>query len=176
MKIMQKKILNSQKLKNHSMLKKIKQFLSALFFIIGIIFIFWPDPNTKGSIFIPRSFQHFILGGLCVIISGLLLLNTQATLDTIVLSSSLKRNRALLRLAKEAVRSETIERELNHLISELNKGNFEAGLGHPGHIAGTNVFYLRGRNGGRLYYHHVGENHYEIVAKSSKGTNQNQVI
>jgi hypothetical protein len=94
----------------------------------------------------------------------------------ITLSSSIKDNPSLLRLTEDAVNDQAIERELNNLIKQLSRGNFEAGLGRPGHISGTSVFYLRGRNGGRLYYRKTGENQYQIVAKSAKGRNQDQVI
>ena len=82
----------------------------------------------------------------------------------------------MLRLTQEATRNQDVQRELDHLEREMQKGNFEAGLGHPGHIEGTDIYYLRGRNGGRLYYHKVGKFYYEIVGKSGKGINQQQVI
>ena len=82
----------------------------------------------------------------------------------------------MLRLTENAVKDEAVEREMNHLIKELSKGNFEAGLGHPGHVENTGVYYLRGRNGARLYYQKEGEKKYKIVAKSAKGRNQEQVI
>lgn len=88
----------------------------------------------------------------------------------------IKKNQSILRLTEDAIQNQAVERELNHLIKELSKGNFEAGLGYPGHVEGTDVYYLRGDHGARLYYHKIGESSYEIVAKSTKGRNQNQVI
>ena len=96
--------------------------------------------------------------------------------EKIVLTSAIKKQPSLLRLTRNAVQDQNVEREINHLIKEFVKGNFEAGLGRPGPIQGTDISYLRGRKGGRLYYHKVDENRYEIVCKSAKGRNEDQVI
>lgn len=93
----------------------------------------------------------------------------------IPLSSGIKRDSGLVRLAEQATVDQGIKRELDHLFYELSRNNLKAGLGDPGHLEGTDVFYLRGRNGGRLYYHQLG-NGYEILAKSGKGNNQDSVI
>lgn len=111
-----------------------------------------------------------------LVLSSIILLAHEQDLEKITLSSSIKKHQPLLRLTQDAVRNQTVERELNHLIKELSKENLEAGLGSPGHIDETDIYYLRGRRGGRLYYHKIGEHNYEIVAKSAKGRNQNQVI
>lgn len=98
----------------------------------------------------------------------------------IKLRSAINKNKGLLRLAKVATSNESVQEEIDHLIYELNKGNLEAGIGKPGHINGTDIFYLRGDAGARLYYHKVGESKeymlFEIVGKSKKGRNQDQVI
>jgi len=97
----------------------------------------------------------------------------------IVLSSSVKKDNTLLRLAREATKNQTVQRELNHLILELSKGNFEAGLG-PGHIKKTDVYYSRGDHGARLFYRKIGEDenniYIDIVGYSAKGRNEDKVI
>lgn len=130
---------------------------------------------------VPGSSISTFLGAFLVV-CGIMILATskqldasQSSLDKIVLSSAIKNDKVILRLVKDAVRNEDVQRGLNHLIAELGKGNYEAGLGNPGHIDGTDIFYLRGRNGERLFYHQIGENKYELVGKASK-SNEQQVI
>ena len=78
-------------------------------------------------------------------------------------------------LAEEATNDQKIQRGIDHLAYELAKGNLEVGLGKPGHIEDTNIFYLRARNGARLYYRQTADG-YEIVGKSKKGKNQEKTI
>ncbi|MDI6738405.1 MAG: hypothetical protein QME12_07900 [Nanoarchaeota archaeon] len=92
----------------------------------------------------------------------------------VVLTSAIKKDDRILNLTREAVRNQDVEKGLNHLLHELAKGNFQAGIG-PGHIRGTNVNYMRERKSGRLYFRQIGPEHYEIVAKSGKA-NQDKVI
>ncbi len=75
--------------------------------------------------------------------------------QSIILTSSIDRDRGLVRLTEDAASDQTIQRDLNKLANELMKGNFEAGLGAPGHVTGTDIFYLRSRNGARLYYRQI---------------------
>lgn len=164
------------------MLKKktIRLTISAVTFVMGIFLLINSQSNITGA-FIgasasTNSVLSSLLGFLFVISSVVLLATAHSELEKITLSSAIKKSPPLLRLTQDAVRNQTVERELNHLVKELSKGNFEAGLGYPGRISGTDVFYLRGRNGARLYYHKIGEESYEIVAKSTKGRNQDQVI
>lgn len=96
-------------------------------------------------------------------------------MEKLILTTALESHPRLLRLAEEARKNERVKRELDHLKKELGKGNLEAGLGHPGHIHGTPVSYLRGRNGGRLYFRRT-QHGYEIVGESGKERNQDQVI
>ena len=90
-------------------------------------------------------------------------------------TSQIKKNSSLKNLAEDASQNESVQRELDHLVLELSKGNLHAGLGRPGHLEGTDIYYLRGRNGGRLYYHKTKDG-YDILAKSGKGSNQEKVI
>lgn len=163
------------------MLKKqiIKLMISAILFIFGI-FLINSQANITGAFMgvstSVNSIFSLFLGVLFIVLSIILFATTHSKLEKIILSSAIKKSPALLRLTQDAVRNQTVQRELDHLVKELSKGNFEAGLGYPGHITGTDIYYLRGRNGARLYYHKINEHSYEIVAKSAKGRNQDQVI
>jgi len=156
------------------------RILSIISLIFGVFFLINSKSNITGAVIgviaATNSFFSLFLGILFIISSVTLFLTAHSKLEKITLSSAIKKSPSLLRLTQDAVRNQTVERELNNLIKELSKGNFEAGLGHPGHIKKTNVYYLRGDNGARLYYRRIGENSYEIVAKSTKGRNQDRVI
>ena len=155
-----------------------KKIIGLTLFLIGFVLVV--DSNITGAVIsinlVGSSWS--LVGLIFVLIGGLVFAMNNSDkngLEKITLSSAIKKNKSLLRLTKAAVRDQSIEKDLNHLIKELSKGNFESGKGHPGHIKGTDIFYLRGQEGGRLYYHKIGKNNYEIVAKSSKGRNQKQV-
>lgn len=160
--------------------KTIKLTIRAVTFLIGIFLLINFQSNITGAVIgvsaSTNSILNSFLGVLFIASSMILFAATHSELEKITLSSAIKKSPPLLRLTQDAVRNQTVERELNHLVKELSKGNFEAGLGHPDHIGGTGVFYLRGDRGARLYYHKIEENSYEIVAKSAKGRNQDQVI
>ena len=158
---------------------KKRKVLGLSLIVAGLIFFFLkPIGNMTGFVIannlvsVGGIWLYFL--GLSMMISGLVLIQN-SSLDGIVLSSSIKNN-GMLRLTKDAVKDTQVERDVNHLIKELSKGNFEAGLGKPGHVEDTDIFYLRARNGGRLYYRRTGENAYDIVGKSAKGYNQDAVI
>lgn len=91
------------------------------------------------------------------------------------LTSQIKRDSGLVKIAKEAMENRIIQQEMTHLTEELAKGHLEAGLGRLGHVDGTDISYLRGRNGARLFFHRVGSG-YEIVGKSSHDKSEDQVI
>ncbi len=148
-------------------------------FITGTIFLINAELNITGAFLGFKNMTillSFLLGIMFLFLSIVIFSTASLALEGRVISSSIKSHPSILKLTQEAVKSPIIEREMNHLIEELYKGNFEAGLGHPGHIEGTKIHYLRGRNGARLYYRRRGEDNYEVVAKSAKGRNQEQVI
>ncbi len=91
----------------------------------------------------------------------------------IVLTSSISKDNSLVRLAEDAAVDQSVQRGLDHLTGEISKGNF---VGRVRHLEGTDVFYLGHDSGARVYYRQIGPNQYEIVAKSAKGRNQDQVI
>jgi len=159
--------------------KRRRKVLSLIMFIAGAIFLINAELNITGAFLGFKNMTvllSFLIGIMFLFLSIVIFSTASLALEGKVISSSIKSHPSILRLTQEAVKSPIIEREMNHLIEELYKGNFEAGLGHPGHIEGTKIHYLRGRNGARLYYKKRGEEDYEIVAKSAKGRNQEQVI
>jgi len=161
------------------MKKRGRKILSLIMFIAGTIFLINAELNLTGAFLGFKNMAvlaSFFIGIMLLFLAIVIFSTASLTLEARTISSSIKSHPSILRLTQEAVRSPVIEREMNHLIEELYKGNFEAGLGHPGHIEGTSIFYLRGRNGARLYYRRRGENNYEVVGKSAKGRNQEQVI
>ena len=158
----------------------IRIVLSAVMLFLGFFLLINSQSNITGAFTglssKSTSLMSMFAGIIFVVSSFFMFTTTHYDLEKITLSSAIKKHQPLLRLTEEAVNNQTVERELNHLTKELSKGNFEAGLGHPGHIEGTNISYSRGRNGARLYYHKISGDNYEIVAKSAKGKNQDQVI
>jgi hypothetical protein len=155
------------------------EFAGILIFVIGLLFLINSRINMTGAVLGSHLtlLPSFFIGMVLIIMAIIVFSSAALALENrVALSSSIKQHPPLMRLEKDAVNDQDVEREMNHLIDELSRGNFESGLGHPGHVEGTNIFYLRGRNGARLYYHRTGKDSYEVVGKSAKGRNQDQVI
>jgi hypothetical protein len=91
------------------------------------------------------------------------------------ITSSIKNDAALVRAAEKAANNETVQRGLDALTAQLEKGNLNAGLGTKAIQGTSGIIELRGAGGARLYIRQVGANAYDIVAKSSKA-NQRVVI
>lgn len=123
----------------------------------------------------PSSFLLMLLGTLIALLGMLVLTRKPALEHKVMLTSAIKKDEPLLRLTREAVRDQYVAKDINHLTQELAKGHLQAGIGLR-HIDETDVKYLRSRRGGRLYFREVGPEHYEIVAKSAKGPNQDRVM
>jgi hypothetical protein len=159
--------------------KRGRKILSLIMFIVGTILLINAELNITGAFLGFKNVTtllSFFVGIMLLFLAIVVFSTASLSLESRTISSSIKQCPSILRLTQEAVKDQFVEREMNHLIEELYKGNFEAGLGHPGHIEGTKIHYLRGRNGARLYYKRKGENDYEVVGKSAKGRNQEQVI
>ena len=71
-----------------------------------------------------------------------------------------------LRRAAENL-GEAMQREADDLIEHYLRGNTNPGIGTK-HLAGD-IFYLRGRNGARVFYRENAEGYMEILAKTDKG-------
>jgi hypothetical protein len=170
---------------------EIAKIFGLLVFLIGVIFSLNSSMSFTGGFIGSGALIHslsFFLG-IAFLILGIIIFSTsslyhqntapsleqRAISKPYLISSSIKAHPSLLRLTEDTVEDPVIEREMNHLIEELSKGNIQAGLGHPGHIQGTKINYLRGRNGARLLFQQKGKDKYEIVAKASK-KNEQQVI
>ncbi len=160
--------------------KRGMRVLSFIMFIIGTLFLINAQLDITGAFLGFKSLNvliSFFIGIMLLFLAVVIFSTATLTLEkAVALKSSIHKYPSILRLTQEAAKNQDVQRDLDHLEEELQKGNFEAGLGHPGHIEGTSIFYLRGRNGGRVYYRKAGESDYEIVGKSAKGRNQEQVI
>lgn len=86
--------------------------------------------------------------------------------------SRLKEVPALARHAEKAGKNQAVQRDLDHLVEELAKGNKNPGI-HNKHLF-DGIQEARGRNGGRIYFRMTDKGP-EILGKSSK-ENQEQVI
>ena len=84
--------------------------------------------------------------------------------------SSIKKSNALVKEANKL--SGRAQDEINDLVSSFIKGNNNPGLGSK-HLAG-NIYYLRGRNGGRVFYRMV-DGTMDILGKATK-SNEQKVI
>lgn len=89
-----------------------------------------------------------------------------------VVRSSIKKDRTLVRLAEEASKSDRAQRGFDHLLHEFGKGHAPARIRH---LEGTDVFYV-GNDEARVYYRLIKGGGYDVVAKSRKGDNQDQVM
>jgi len=157
--------------------KRLMRIVGISIFAFGILNFINYDLSMTGAVLgtsTKVSARFFI--SLAISILGLAIFSTANLQNRIAeIHSSIKEHPPLLRLTQQAVKNQDVEREMNHLIKELTLGNMQAGLGAPGHIEGTTIHYLRGRNGARLFYIQNGINEYTIVAKASKA-NEPQVI
>lgn len=79
----------------------------------------------------------------------------------------------LTKAAEQAGKNEAVQRDLGNLFEQLSQGNMNPGIGSKA-LAGTDVTYARGANGGRLFFRNVNDG-IQIVGKSDKG-NESKVI
>ncbi len=150
-----------------------KYFLhfSFLAVLLGVFSILSPEANTSGQVISTSPSGTFSGLALLGLVAFTLILVNQYTVrvgEAYRLTNAVSRFPDLKRYARKAGQSEEMNRQFSHLARELKKGNTEAGLGKPGHVKGTDVFYLRADNGARLFYHMVGESTFEIVAEADK--------
>jgi hypothetical protein len=101
--------------------------------------------------------------------------NLVETPKEISIRSNIGKSKLLQLLAIQATENETVQRDMDRLVKQLSIGHLQGGIGKKC-ITGKNINYLRSYGGARLYFRRIGTNSYEIIGKSSKGTNQNQVI
>ncbi|WAL95985.1 pre-toxin TG domain-containing protein [Streptomyces sp. Je 1-369] len=90
-----------------------------------------------------------------------------------IITSAVGKDSQLSKAAQQAGKNQAVQRDLDGLFEQLSRGNMNPGLGSKA-LAGTDITYARGRNGGRLFFRNV-EGGIEIVGKSDKG-NESKVI
>tara|TARA_Y100000310_G_C20683871_1_gene817722 strand:- start:1701 stop:2186 length:486 start_codon:yes stop_codon:yes gene_type:complete len=151
-------------------MEKVVRGLGLFFMILGVALLFNSFPGLTGYV-VFTGFSERVSGiaGFVLLALGIFVLVILKS--GIRLESAIHNDEGLVRLAKESTRNEAVKKEMNHLQEELGKGNFQAGIGKPGHVDGTSIFYLRGYNGARLFYRQIREG-YEIVGKSDKRTEE----
>ena len=88
-----------------------------------------------------------------------------------IIRSRVKENKPLLKIARGMERDTS--RDINQLMLRFNNRNDNPGIGT--HQTFNDIYELRARNGGRVYYRRIDEDSYEILAYSEKHT-QDRVI
>lgn len=161
---------------------KYNNIFGLLLIIIGFFAIINSEFVLTGAfISINETTDLLSIAGFIAVFLGVLLFitsndnkddgNLEKKIKKIKLTSHI-RDSGLVGYAKKATKDQYVQVEMNHLIQELIKGNYDAGKGEVGHIANTDIHYMRGENGARLFYRKVGEDKenidYDIVGKSSK--------
>ncbi|HLD15434.1 MAG TPA: hypothetical protein VJB94_02545 [Candidatus Nanoarchaeia archaeon] len=148
---------------------KYKNILGYALIVFGLILIFYNGINSTGAFAgfsnLLNSTRFFL--GLLSSTLGLLIVSEGGLEKRINLTSKLGKKTKLARLAEKATENERVQDEMNHLLVELAKGHIRAGSGTR-HIKGTDVWYMRGSEGARLFYRET-KNGYEIVGKAFGG-------
>ncbi|MGW6395597.1 polymorphic toxin-type HINT domain-containing protein [Streptomyces sp. NPDC055103] len=93
--------------------------------------------------------------------------------NCLTMSSAIGDDTLLTKAAEQAGKNQAVQRDLDNLFSQLSQGNMNPGIGSKA-LAGTDVTYARGANGGRLFFRNV-DGGIQIVGKSDKG-NESKVI
>ena len=86
--------------------------------------------------------------------------------------SKIGENTNLVKEAEKACKNQQVQNEMNHLINEFLRGNSNPGIGSKNLF--KDICYLRGRNGGRVFYR-MTNGTMEILAKANKGNEQNVI-
>ena len=87
-------------------------------------------------------------------------------------ASKIGENTNLVKEAEKAGKNQQVQNEMNHLINEFLSGNSNPGIGSKNLF--KDICYLRGRNGGRVFYR-MTNGTMEILAKANKGNEQNVI-
>ncbi len=152
-------------------MKKISLLGFILIFIGLIIFIF--NSSLTGAVIGISSLNNFFnFFSIIIFIIGIGLI-LRGGIEERLIISKVKEDPLILRIARDIGGKDSISRDVNHLISELNKGNTNPGIGTK--TISRGLYELRGRNGGRVYYRNRGKEGYEILGYSDKGS-QRKVI
>ena len=156
-----------------------KKILGYLSLILSIILILNSQRNLFGIYLSPGGISEYIslIAGLVFLIVGIALMfaTVRREEDEEPFSIRYGIETYLQRDSIKSRENDKIRIGLDRLRAELEKGNFEAGVGKPGHVEGTSVFYLRHNNGARLFYIRTSKNEYRIIGESGK-KNESRVI
>ena len=153
-------------------MKRVKFILALCLFSVAMFFLIGSKAGITGA-FIGVVYQGSLSGiGIIMALAAGIIFATELE-KRAHLTSAIKKDKGLMRLVEESTGSgSTIQRELDHLTNELSKDHIP---GRSRHIDGTDIFYIGGRNGARVYYRKT-PGGYQIVGKSAKGANQDKVI
>ncbi|MFH1425133.1 MAG: DUF308 domain-containing protein [archaeon] len=145
--------------------------LGVVFILFGIALMFNSFQGLEGYVVFEGTdvvFGYFF--GVVFILVGVVLLMVAKKFHKI--TSRIESDSTLMRLTKDAVTNQDVQRDINHLTNELYRGNMNPGIGTRKLFG--NISYLRGRLGGRVFYRSK-PGGYEILAKASKA-NEDSVI
>jgi len=152
--------------------------LNLILFILGIFLVLHSQPSITGLVIYAHSYPEIssLIGFYLIMLSLILFLlkQPQPHEHRLKIASVIGRDPGLTRLAEQATQDPRIQQEINRLTGELARGNPNAGLGTQ-HVQGTDINYLRGPHGGRLYYRPTNYG-FEIVGKSSKDMHNQDAV
>jgi hypothetical protein len=95
---------------------------------------------------------------------------TKSAKKVLAAKSSIKKSNSLVKEANKL--SGSAQKEINALIDAFRNGNVNPGIGSK-HLAG-NIYYLRGANGGRVFYRMV-DGTMDILGKATKANEQTAI-
>lgn len=151
---------------------KKEKFTGILLLLLGFVLVF---NSSVVSITGQAILSDTVLGvnsvaGLIFIALGMALfvLGSEGGLEKIAgkaeekkeITSNVKKDKRIYKLAKEIQEKQYIQKDINKLLNELEKGNENPGIGTKKLFG--NISYLRGSYGGRVFYRPKEEG-YEIL-------------
>ena len=153
------------------MRKRIISITCILLFIFGALFLLIGKVTATGA-FSGNATAYSIKGfiGIFFIIMSAFVLTLNLTITSSLEVVRVLDNR-LEHIAKKSRKNELTKRGLDHLESELSKGNTgKAGIGSK-HLHGTDISYLRHAHGARVFYRREG-NKCVIIGECDKRSEQ----
>jgi len=152
-----------------------KTRLIGLILVFFAVFIFSYGFSLSGAVIgLSSKINFFNFVSIAFFITGVFLILIKGIENRIV-ESRVKQDSLLLKVAENVGAKDSISRDINHLLSELNKGHINPGLGTKAIHGASGIHELRGRNGGRVYFRKISRERYEILGYSDK-SNQEKVI
>ncbi|MFH8725393.1 polymorphic toxin-type HINT domain-containing protein [Streptomyces termitum] len=127
----------------------------------------WTQAASVRNLTVADFHTYYVLAGA----ASVLVHNSNCPLTT--MSSVIGEDSALTKAAQQAGKNQKVQTDLDSLFQQLSRGNMNPGLGSKA-LAGTDVTYARGRNGGRLFFRNV-DGGIQVVGKSDKA-NESKVI